>query len=271
MNMKRIGLWVIGTGVLLSVGLLTVGQGHADDAKDDAKGCPLATLKGQYLFSSSSMLFPPAFGLTVPAVANSAGYHIFNGDGTGMDFVTFTINGVNQHVPSPVPITYTLNSDCTGTLSVQNGPNFDIFVAVDGSQLSAAGSVQGRIRADDATRCTLDTLEGQYLFAGSGTLFPPAFGVTAPSVENSAGYHIFNGDGTGMDFVKFTVNGVDQNVPSPVRIKYTLNSDCTGTLSVQNGPNLDIFVAVDGSELSTINTDKGVAAAEGPDRRVGPK
>jgi hypothetical protein len=133
------------------------------------------------------------------------------------------------------------------------------------------GTVELGYAGENEAKCTLATLKGQYLFAGSGTLFPPAFGVTAPSVENSAGYHIFNGDGTGMDFVTFTVNGVDQNVPSPVRIKYTLNSDCTGTLSVENGPNLDIFVAVDGSQLSTINTDKGVAAAEGPDRRVGPK
>jgi hypothetical protein len=113
------------------------------------------------------------------------------------------------------------------------------------------------------------TLKGQYLFAGSGTLFPPAFGVKAPSVAASAGYHIFNGDGTGIDFVTFTVNGIDQNVPSPLAITYTLNSDCTGTLAVHNGPNLDIFVAVDGSQLSTINTDPGVSFSEGPNPRVG--
>jgi hypothetical protein len=133
MNMQRVGLWAIGIGVLVSAGALAVGEGYAGE--DEAK-CTLATLQGQYLFAGSGTLFPPAFGLTAPAVDNSAGYHIFNGDGTGTDFVTFTVNGVNQHVPSPVPITYTLKPDCTGTYSVQNGPNFDIFVAVDGSQLS---------------------------------------------------------------------------------------------------------------------------------------
>ena len=118
--------------------------------------------------------------------------------------------------------------------------------------------------------CTLATLDGQYPFAGSGTLFPPAFGVTSPSTAASAGYHIFNGDGTGTDFVTFTVNGIDQHVPSPVPITYTLNSDCTGTYSVQNGPNFDIFVAVDGSGLSVIVTDQGVSFSEGPNSRVGP-
>lgn len=125
---------------------------------------------------------------------------------------------------------------------------------------------------DHPTKCTLATLDGQYLFAGSGTLFPPAFGIpkgTPPSPAASAGYHIFNGDGTGTDFVTFTVNGINQNVPSPVPITYTLNSDCTGTYSVQNGPNFDIFVAVDGSALSVIDTDTGVSFSEGPNQRVG--
>jgi hypothetical protein len=82
-------------------------------------------------------------------------------------------------------------------------------------------------------------------------------------------YHIFNGDGTGTDFVTFSVNGIDQHVPSPVTTTYTLNSDCTGTYSVQNGPNFDIFIAADGSALSTINTDPGVAASQGPQLWVG--
>ncbi len=141
--MKRAGRWAIGIAVLVSVGPLAAEQGYAGDHEGK---CTLATLKGQYLFAGSAMLFPPAFGIpegTPPSVGSSAGYHIFNGDGTGMDFVTFTVNGVDQHVPSPVLITYTLNHDCTGTYSVQNGPNFDIFVAFDGSQLAVIGTDPG--------------------------------------------------------------------------------------------------------------------------------
>jgi hypothetical protein len=119
-------------------------------------------------------------------------------------------------------------------------------------------------------RCTLATLNGQYLFAGPATLFPPAFGVTAPTLAASAGFHIFNGDGTGFDFVTFTVSGIDQHVPSPVAITYTLNPDCTGTYSVPSaGITTDIFVAVDGSALSVIETSPGVSASYGPDPRVG--
>ena len=142
--MKRGGLWAIGFGTLVTTGLF-VAEARAGE---NERACTLATLDGQYLFGGSGTLFPPAFGLTEPSTSTSAGFHIFNGDGTGTDFVTFSVNGVDQHVPSPVAITYTINHDCTGTYSVQNGPHFDIFVAVDGSQLSVTATDPGHALAE---------------------------------------------------------------------------------------------------------------------------
>ena len=147
--MKRITLWAVGITALLSVGFVTVEQGHADGAT----GCTLATLKGQYLFAGSGTLFPPTFGVTETSLANSAGYHIFNGDGTGTDFVTFSVNGVDQHVGSPVAITYTLKSDCTGTYTVQpNALHFDIFVARDGEELSVIVTDPGNAFSEGPNR-----------------------------------------------------------------------------------------------------------------------
>ena len=131
--MKRATLWAVGVSLALSCG---IGQSYAGEKE---RGCSLGTLNGQYLFNGTGTLFPPAFGVTSASTGTSAGFHIFNGDGTGMDYVTFSLNGVDQHVASPVPITYTLNPDCTGTYQVPSagsaGLNFDIFVAVDGSAL----------------------------------------------------------------------------------------------------------------------------------------
>jgi hypothetical protein len=92
---------VIGIGVLASAGLFAVEA----CAGENAQGCTLATLNGQYLFAGSGMLLPPP--LPSPLPTDSAGFHIFNGDGTGSNFVTFSLNGIDQHVPSPVAITYT--------------------------------------------------------------------------------------------------------------------------------------------------------------------
>jgi hypothetical protein len=135
--MKRVGRCAVGIGVLASVGLLTAAQGYAGD-NDGATQCSLKTLKGRYLFAGSGTLFPPAFGVTETSVDSAAGYHIFDGNGRGHDYVTFTINGIDQNVPSPNDLTYTLNPDCTGTYAVLGGgPTFDIFVSPNGDEMTS--------------------------------------------------------------------------------------------------------------------------------------
>ena len=74
----------------------------------------------------------------------------------------------------------------------------------------------------------------------------------------------------------FTVNGVDQHVPSPNQLTYTLNSDCTGTYTVLplglGLPKFAIFVSPNGDEMTSIATaPKGNAGANTPSRRVAPK
>ena len=142
-NMKRVGRCAVGIGVLVSVGLLSVAQGHADDNDGETK-CTVKTLKGRYLFAAAGTVFPPAFGVTERSAGNAAGFHIFNGDGSGQDYVTFTVNGVDQHVPSPEPLTYTLNSDCTGTYTVlHGGPSFNIFVSPNGDEMTSIATLPG--------------------------------------------------------------------------------------------------------------------------------
>lgn len=141
--MKRVGLWAVSIGVVASVGLFTIAPAFAG-GNDGAPKCTLATLKGRYLFAAPTTLFPPAFGLTEQAVGNAAGFHVFNGNGTGHDYVTFTLNGVDQHVPSPNDLTYTLNADCTGTYAiVGDGPTFDIFVSPNGDEMTAINTDPG--------------------------------------------------------------------------------------------------------------------------------
>jgi hypothetical protein len=87
--MNQVELWALGIGVLASVGLLTVEQAVADDG---APRCTRATLKGRYLFAGTGPIFPPAFGVTEESVDAAAGIHVFNGDGTGHDYVTRSLS-----------------------------------------------------------------------------------------------------------------------------------------------------------------------------------
>jgi hypothetical protein len=123
---------------------------------------------------------------------------------------------------------------------------------------------------DHAPTCTLETLKGRYLFGGIATLLPPR--VPEQSLLAVAGYHIFNGDGTGTDVVTATINGtiLDENLHTP--ITYTVNSDCTGTYTVPaDGASFGLFIAPDGEELTVIGTTPGFVLVQGPNRRVSDK
>ena len=146
--MKHVGLCAI--GILVSVGPLAAEQGYAGEG---AMKCTLGTLDGQYLVAARGTLFgtpamPGPFGVTKPSTSEAAGFSIYYGDGTGEDYVTFTINGVNQNVTSPIKFTYTLNSDCTGTRTISSGPSFDIFASLDGDGLSSIATTPGFADSD---------------------------------------------------------------------------------------------------------------------------
>jgi hypothetical protein len=131
------------------------------------------------------------------------------------------------------------------------------LIAIAGMSLQSAfaASNEQESRGWDGHRvCTLATLEGQYLFAESGVLLPPAFGVAEPTQAADAGIHTFNGNGTGSDTVTFRIGTsiVLENAVSPT--SYTVNANCTGTITVLNGPSFDIFIAPDGGSFSSIAT-----------------
>ena len=140
-----------------------------------------------------------------------------------------------------------------------------MVMGILGLTLAMGTSAGLLVAAADAAEveCNLNTLIGQYLTAANGSLFPPAFGVTKQSVSAVAGYSLYNGDGTGSDHIKFTVNGVVEPVPASQPFTYTLNPDCTGTRTVLfGGPTFAIFVAPNGDALTEAATSpQGFAVA----------
>jgi hypothetical protein len=154
MNMKRIGLWAAGIGVLISVGLLTVEQGFTEE-REHATTCTLATLKGRYLFALTGTLFPPARGAIQESAEARAGYRIFHGDGTGTFIATTNINGVITNADGHGDLSYTVNADCTGTLEIlPAGPdaNQEIFIAPDGDGMTVVATGNGHVEAYSSWR-----------------------------------------------------------------------------------------------------------------------
>ena len=126
-------------------GLLAVGSSALADDSVEGPPCTLKTLKGRYLVAEKGTILTPAFGVTAPTFGTNAGFHLFNGDGTGTDIVTVRVNGVTVLKNAVVPISYTVNADCTGTITVlvPGGPHFDIFIAPSGDAVVLVGTDPG--------------------------------------------------------------------------------------------------------------------------------
>ena len=129
------------------------------------------------------------------------------------------------------------------------------------------------VAAGSGGSCSVSTLKGHYLFAHSGTILPPAFGVSEATPGADAGIHTFNGDGTGSDVVTVRVGSEIflNNVTVP--FTYTVNADCTGEYRVQidNGPAFNLYAAPKGDSVVMISTEPPGNYVSGIDLRVANK
>jgi hypothetical protein len=145
--MKRVGLWMIGIGLFITVGLLTVELGYAEPT------CTLNTLKGTYQFAATGYNLPS----TGPRPIAIAEVIDVNGDGTlNVPAVTLSFDGsILRSVDMsnfPVGGSYTVNEDCTGTMThalvpFVTGVHFDIFIAPDGKKFDLIQTDEGNVLA----------------------------------------------------------------------------------------------------------------------------
>ena len=132
-------------------------------------------------------------------------------------------------------------------------------------------AVSGAVWAggSDDLGCSNATLKGLYMFAQSG--YTTVSGSLVP--EGVTGKAIFHGNGKFDSLATISIGGdiiPDDAAPGT----YTVNSDCTGTVTVIMTPptpdvHLDIFVAPDGNKFFTIQTDAGNVLS-GTEQRVSP-
>jgi hypothetical protein len=118
-------------GVVGLLGVLAVGRGFANDEKAARAKCSEATLKGTYLFAQNGVRIKDndqrPFAL--------AGYDVFDGNGEVKGLASANFNGKITR-KEPLPGTYTVKANCTGTLTFTNGTRYDIFIAPDGSMFT---------------------------------------------------------------------------------------------------------------------------------------
>jgi hypothetical protein len=130
--MKRyIAALLVVLGVVGLVGVLAVGRGFANDEKAAGAKCSEATLQGTYLFAQN--------GIEIKGDEQRpfaiAGYDVFDGNGEVKGVASGNFNGkITRN--EPLPGTYSVKADCTGTFTFTNGTRYDMFIAPDGSMFT---------------------------------------------------------------------------------------------------------------------------------------
>lgn len=125
--------------------LSACGLAQADERD---KGCSLKTLDGSYAFTASG--FNIVAGVAQPkAIVELIE---FNGDGTlSVPAATVSVNGAIIRTPPGGVGTYTIEDDCTGTITF-NGPTFDVFISRHGDTILMIQTNPNTVFQGTATR-----------------------------------------------------------------------------------------------------------------------
>jgi hypothetical protein len=229
-------------------------------------GCTDATVSGPYAVTFLGWATPPPKTATEgksSAPVAAAGIATFDGAGNWSTSFTSSHNGDITSATS-VPGTYTVNSNCTGTIAGVG--DFAIVILGNGAEITGVNTDNNstftiEFKKQNASGCQNSTLIGNYAVTlnGFGTP-PPKFTPGNPSVPTAlAGLTTFDGAGNSVGSFTLSDNGDISALPSDAGT-YSLNSDCTGTFTdATTGVHFAGYVLNSGAEVFGVQTDVGTA------------
>ena len=119
--------------------------------------------------------------------------------------------------------------------------------------------------------CNNFTIQGSYAFTIHGQIFTP----NGPLLVDGIAKTTFDGNGNLTQVDAVALNGHIQLVWRPGTGTYTVNSDCTGTMTLVNQDqpplHLAIVVSHSGDIIHTVVTDPGVAVTSDAERVRAPR
>ena len=122
----------VACAVVCLVATMTLGTSASARAATDGPACSASMLNGLYIWTFDG--YTRIGGNLLPK-AVMQGLQ-FNGDGTTFNpFGTVNIGGTTIVDATGGVGMYTVNPDCTGTLSIVNGPSFNIYVGPGAKQV----------------------------------------------------------------------------------------------------------------------------------------
>jgi hypothetical protein len=117
-----------------------------------------------------------------------------------------------------------------------------------------------RAQAGENRGCSNATLRGSFGYTATGTLLPTAVPAPLAGPFGEIGRQTFDGNGNTTATATINANGNIVNVT--IEGTYTVNPDCTGSMTRDVSPlgvtaHDDLVIDDDGVELRTIATDPG--------------
>jgi hypothetical protein len=122
--------FLVSAAVALATGLALPQAASATN--DDVVTCGLRTLRGVYHFSASG--FNIVNGVAIPKAIIET-IVLYGRGGVLTPAVSVSINGILIQPPQGSPGVYTVDADCTGTITFADGPSFDLQISPNGKSI----------------------------------------------------------------------------------------------------------------------------------------
>ena len=134
--------------LLVAVSIFHVQTMVAEEQASKVKECSKATLSGSFGYSSTGTLLDSYVPAPYAGPFGEVGRQTFDGKGNTSAKATTSSNG--NIAPVTIEGTYTVNSDCTGSMTLNVSPfdsvvHADFVIDDDGAQLRAIGTDSGLI------------------------------------------------------------------------------------------------------------------------------
>jgi len=124
----------------------TLPKVHAQEV--DLEGCSAATLNGRYGLTFSGYSTNGAVPAPINAFIPVAGGGLVAFDGKGNLSASETVNLGGKILSVNLPGTYTVNSDCTGSLTTANA-HLNLVIVRNGREILAVNTDQGHVVVDN--------------------------------------------------------------------------------------------------------------------------
>ena len=257
---------------IISFALLLAALVPAVHAKNKiTRPCSLSTLNGYYAMQGQGTVVQyPSGNPPFPLVEVARDFF----DGAGNFRGRFVANGGGSIVQGWAPGTYTVNADCTGTLTLWGGGLTMSFVVLGDGSLRLIDisnwTVMKRTMEPMPKQkhgCSLSALKGTYSVQGEGTVVAQVPGWPSPPFTFAeVGRYVLDGAGNISGNYTWNVDGTV--VTGTVTGTYQRTAACIGTMVLdEGGTSVNEFYAIFGNGvLRLVQTDSWITIARTMER-----